>query len=316
MTQKTIQAPIAVTSRTFSRHPQLREELALCFANIQFNDEGLALKGDELLRFLSGKEGAIVALEPFPKEVLAGLTEMKCISKFGVGLDNLDRAAMEELNIQLGWTGGVNCRSVSELALSYALGICHNVFHSSRQLADRTWKNSGGEQISKKTVGIIGCGFVGSDTAKLFSAFDCPVLINDIVDKSNFAESIGATLASKEKIYETADIISLHTPLTEETHNMISKKVLATLKPNAIILNTARGNIIDEDALYEALRSNQILGAAMDVFAVEPPFQSKLLELNNFFGTPHIGGSSKEAILNMGRVAIENLRAYFYCVRP
>lgn len=306
-----IQEPIAVTSRTFSRHPVLREELAANFANIQFNDEGLTLKGTDLVNFLEGKKGAIVALEPFPKETLSQLAEMKCISKFGVGLDNLDQTAMKELGIALGWSGGVNRRSVSELALAYALGIYRNVFNSSRQLAKREWKNAGGQQISEKTVGIIGCGFVGADTAKLFRAFDCKILINDLLDKSEFAKSIDAKIADKEEIFATADIISLHTPLTEETRNMITADTIAKMKENAIILNTARGNIIDEEALYSALKENKILGAAMDVFAVEPPLDSKLLDLENFFGTPHIGGSSKEAVLNMGRAAIENLKAYF-----
>ncbi len=306
-----IDAPIAVSSRTFSRHKILKAELSQHFSDIRFNDEGKALKGEELVSFLRGRKGAIIALEPISAAVIENLPELDCISKFGVGLDNLDQEAMKRSNVALGWSGGVNRRSVSELALSFALGMYRNVFQSSRLLANREWLNRGGRQISEKTVGIIGAGFVGEDTARLFKAFNCKILLNDIVDKSKLAAEIGAEIAEKEQIFESPVSISHRTPLTDETENLINKDVLQKMKTSAVLVNTARGNIVHELDLLWALKEKQIAAAAMDVFATEPPLDSELLGLDNFFGTPHIGGSSQEAILNMGRAAIENLRQHF-----
>ncbi len=300
--------PIAVASRTFSRHPVLRARLEELFSNIMFNDQGLSLKDEDLVKFLSGKEGAIIALEPITENVLSKLPQLKVISKFGVGLDNLDLNAMKKYSVRLGWSGGVNKRGVSELSLFFMLGLLRSTFSTSREFAAGKWNNVGGVQLSAKTVGIIGCGHIGKDLVELLKPFGCKILINDLLDVSDFCRKNGAVCADKEQIWKEADVVSLHVPFDGSTKNLIDAAVLSKMKPTAVLVNTSRGNIVDEQALFTALKEKKIAAAAADVFAVEPLTASPLQQLMNFTGTAHVGGSSAEAVLAMGMSAIENLK--------
>jgi len=299
--------PIAVTSRTFSRNEVLRAKLKEHFANVRFNDAGATLKGESLVEFLSGSTGAIVALELITDDVLAKLPQLRYIAKYGVGLDNLDHDAVKRRGVKLGWTGGVNARSVSELALSFMLGILRNVFFTSRNLASGEWLNQGGFQLSGKTVGIIGAGYIGKDLSRLLRPFDCRILIHDIIEMRSFCSELGIEQVSRERLLAESDIVSLHIPYEQATHNFIGQGELETMKPSAILINTSRGKIVDEEALLKALQSGKVAAAGMDVFAIEPAVNSPLLKLPNFYGTPHIGGSSAEAILAMGAAAVTNL---------
>jgi phosphoglycerate dehydrogenase-like enzyme len=302
-----ITAPVAVASRTFSRHKQLRELMLSKFSNVVFNDEGLSLSGAALRNFMKRKAGAIVALEPITAEIIDALPELRAIAKYGVGLDNIDQEALKRRGIKLGWTGGVNARGVSELALAFMLGLLRNVFLTSRHLAAGQWKNDGGMQLSEKAVGVIGCGHIGKDIIKLLQPFGCRILVHDILDMTAFCQTVGARQVTKEELLRGSDIVTLHIPFGEETRGYIGHKELAMMKPEAILVNTSRGNIVDESALLTALKENKIAGAGMDVFSIEPPGDCPLFSLPNFTGTPHIGGSSREAILAMGKAAIENL---------
>lgn len=305
------QPRIAVTSRTFSRHAVLKAELKALFPNSKFNDEGIALSGSALIEFLKGNDGAIVALEPVNSSVLNALPELQIISKYGVGLDNLDLEDLNARGVKLGWTSGVNARSVSELALGFALGSARNILNSTIQMRKSVWQNAGGVQLSQKTVGIIGFGNIGRDLCSLLAPFRCNILVNDIVDYSQECSKFGYRFVEKREIFEKSDIISLHVPLTDQTKYMIGVNELASMKSTAILINTSRGQIVDETALRNALLNKQLAAAAMDVFASEPFTDPGLLGLENFFGTPHIGGSSAEAVLAMGRSAIQHLSEFF-----
>jgi len=229
------------------------------------------------------------------------------ISKYGVGLNNLDEVALSRRHIPLGWTAGVNARSVSELTLTFVLGLLKNIFLTSRKLAAKEWHNVGGAQLTGKTVGIIGCGFIGKDLIRLLQPFDCRILINDLIEMPEICSEWGVYQIGIQQLLQEADVVSLHVPYNESTHNLIGKKELQSMKPSAVLVNTCRGNVVDEKALAETLLNNPLFAAGMDVFAVEPPLDSPLLALPNFVGTPHVGGSSKEAILAMGQAAIDNL---------
>lgn len=302
-----IQEPVAVASRTFSRHPVLRAEMAERFSNVRFNDEGLALKDAELVQFLSGCRGAILALEKLNANCIEQLPDLQVVSKYGVGLDGIDLEALKRSGKTLSWIGGVNRRSVAELALTFMMGLLRNVLTSTRQMSRHEWKNFGGTDLTGKTVGIIGCGYIGSELLELLAPFRCRVLVNDLRDVKSICETHGAEFVSKEQIYRESDVVTLHIPYTKENHHLVGGAELAMMKPSAVLINTSRGGIVDEAALYTALKTGALAGAAMDVFAVEPALESPLLDLDNFAGTPHIGGSSQEAILAMGRAAIAGL---------
>jgi len=302
-----IDALVAVCSRTFSQHKQLRQEMEQKFSNIRFNSEGLKLEGEFLVSFLKDCQGTIIALEKIDENIISKLPKLRIISKYGVGLDNIDQTILERYHVKLGWTGGVNRRSVSELALGFMFNLLRKINLHHSNLCSGVWENLGGNLLSGKTVGIIGCGYIGKDISKILKVFGCNILINDILPMKEHCLEIGAKQVSKEEIYKNSDIVSLHVPYTSDTHHLINATVFELMKPEAILINTSRGNVVDEFALENALRRKKIRGAGMDVFSKEPPGVSPLFACENFIATPHLGGGSQESILDMGRVAIDNL---------
>lgn len=299
-------AVVTVASPSFSKHPVLREELLAHFPKARFNDAGKRLEGDALVAYLDGADAAIIGLEPMTREVLERLPELKLVAKFGVGLDNVDADACRALGKVIGWTGGVNRRSVSEMTLSFMIGLCRNMFFSSRQLHQGVWNKTGGYQLSGKTVGIIGVGNIGQDLVPMLKPFDCRVLVNDIEDRSALCQTYGCIEASKEQIFRESHIVTLHVPMTAQTANLINAESLKLFRPDAFLINTARGGVVDQLALKEALKTRRLAGAAIDVYADEPVTDDELLGLPNLVCTPHIGGNAIEAVLAMGRSAIEH----------
>lgn len=298
---------VAVCSRSFSANRLLRAELLSRYRHVTFNDQGLSLKGDSLVSFIQGHDKAITALETVDGAVLAALPQLKVIGKYGVGLDMIDMAAMRHFGKRLGWTGGVNRRAVAELVISFAIAMLRHVPRANREVLAGTWRQHVGGNLSGKTVGIIGCGHVGKDLAVLLRAFGCEVLAHDILEFPEFYRQHQIRAATLEELLRSSDIVSLHVPLNDSTSGLLNAERLAMLKPTAVLINAARGGLVDEHALKLGLRDGRFAAAAFDVFAVEPPVDQELLELPNFLATPHIGGSSVEAILAMGRSAIDGL---------
>lgn len=298
---------IAVCSRSFSRHPVLRKELLARYEHVTFNDEGLSLSGDSLVEFLQGHDKAITALEKLDEDVLSSLPDLKVIGKYGVGLDMIDMKAMARHGKRLGWTGGVNKRSVSELVISFAIALLRHVPAAQREVLAGTWRQHVGGYLSGRTVGIIGCGHIGKDLVKMLQPFGCPILANDIRDFPEFYKEYGIESVSLEDLLTRSDVVSLHVPLDETTRNMLTAEQMNLMKSSTILINAARGDLLDEQELKAMLKEKRLAAAALDVFAVEPPEDTELLELPNFLVTPHIGGSAEEAILAMGRAAIDGL---------
>lgn len=298
---------IAVCSRSFSRNLVLRSELLACYEHVTFNDTGRQLEGDDLVEFLRGHDKAITALERIDDHVLSHLPELKVIGKYGVGLDMIDLAAMRRHGKRLGWTGGVNRRSVAELSLAFAIVMLRHVPAASREVLSGTWRQQVGGLLSGRTVGIVGCGHVGKELVRLLEPFACPILVNDILHYGDFYLEHGIRAIGLEDLLARADVVTLHVPLDDSTRGILSERRLSLMKPSAILINVARGGLVDEAALKRALMEKRIAAAAFDVFAEEPPPDGELINLPNFLATPHIGGSSEESILAMGRAAIEGL---------
>jgi phosphoglycerate dehydrogenase-like enzyme len=298
---------IAVASRSFSKNKVLREELLTKYNKVTFNDLGLKLEGVTLVKFLSGHHRAITALEKIDNQLLDQLPDLKVISKYGVGLDMIDLVAMQKHGVRLGWTGGVNRRSVSELVISFAVAILRHVPAANREVLSGTWRQHLGGQLSGRTVGIIGCGFVGKDLVQLLQPWDCTILANDILHFQEFYSIYGVIPVTITELLQRSDVVTLHLPLDLSTKNILSAKRLKLMKQTAVLINIARGDLVDEVALKKMLMENRLAAAAFDVFTVEPPEDKELLSLPNFLATPHIGGSSEEAVLAMGRAAINNL---------
>jgi D-3-phosphoglycerate dehydrogenase len=298
---------VAVTSRSFSKNETLCKELLQQYKNVKFNDNGLRLQGDVLIDFLQGCHKAITALEVIDNDLLSRLPSLKVISKYGVGLDMIDMQAMKKHNVKLGWTGGVNRRSVSELVISYAIALLRHVPASHREVLLGTWRQHIGGHLSGRTVGIIGCGFVGKDLVRLLQPFGCPILVNDIKNYDDFYKQYDIEVVEKEDLLARSDVVTLHVPLDSSTVNLLNAESLSLMKSDAILINAARGGLVDETALKHMLMNKKLGGAALDVFSIEPPEDRELLELPNFIVTPHIGGSANEAIIEMGKAAIIGL---------
>lgn len=285
----------------------MRAELLTGYSDVRFNDEGFALEGEALIAFAQGRRKLITALERIDEALLAALPDLEVISKFGVGTDMLDKRAMVRHGVRLGWTGGVNKRSVSELAIAFMISLLRHMPLASRDLCEGTWRNRQGRQLSDRIVGIIGCGNIGKDLVPILRAFGCTVLAHDILDFPEFYAAHQVEPVGLEELLCRSDITSLHVPLDDSTRNMLSAERLALLEPDALLINTARGGLVDEAALRAMLIDGRLAGAGFDAFAAEPPEDLELLRLPNFLATPHIGGSSEEAVLAMGRAAIEGL---------
>jgi len=302
---------VAVCSRSFSRNEELRSILLNKYKNITFNDQGLSLTGDSLVSFLSGHTKAIIALEVINEKIISQLSELKVISKYGVGLDMIDMKALNKYKIRLGWEGGVNKRSVSELTLSLMINCLRKISTANREIIEGGWRQHKGNQLTNKKVGIIGCGNVGKDLVKLLQPFKCKIFVNDIEDYGSFYKKYNITTLSLDNLIKKSDIITLHIPLDSTTNNILDSIRLSYMKTDAVLINTARGGLVDEATLKSMLLESKIAAAAFDVFSKEPPEDMELLKLKNFISTPHIGGSSVEAIMAMGMSAIEGLDKNF-----
>jgi D-3-phosphoglycerate dehydrogenase len=302
---------VVATSPSFSKNETIRYLMENTFDDFVLNLEGKRFSKKELIAYLKDADAAIIGLDEIDQEVLDGCPKLKAIAKYGVGLNNIDIDACEKQNLFIGWSGGVNARSVAELSLGYMLMLCRNIYITSNKLKNGIWDKAGGVQLSGKTIGVIGVGHIAKELIALLQPFKCNILVNDIIDQKDYYKKYDLQEVSKEEIYTKADIISLHTPLDETTKNLIGLKEFESMKSTAYLLNSARGGIIDENALKYALKNKIIAGAAIDVYLQEPPVDQELLELPNLICTPHIGGNSKEAVEAMGVSAINHLKRFF-----
>jgi phosphoglycerate dehydrogenase-like enzyme len=298
---------VAVASHSFPKHQALKAELLQRYPGAVFNETRAPLRGSDLIAFLRGHDKAITGLEILDDETFAALPDLKVVSKYGVGLDMIDVAAARRRGVSIRWTPGVNSQAVAELTIALMIALARNLMPLARELRAGVWTPGGGRQISSATVGIVGCGHVGQAVARLCRAFGARVLAHDIRAYEAFYRATGVVPAALHTVLRDADFVTLHVPLDDSTRGLIGAPQLAAMKPTAFLLNTARGGIVDERALKDALVHRRLGGAACDVFSNEPPRDMELLQLPNFVATPHVGGSSVEAALAMGRAAITGL---------
>jgi len=305
---------VAVPAISFCQQDELVQLLHARYPDAKINTECIPRHRSEedTIEFLRGCDAAIVSFEPINDRVLAALPELKVVSKLGVGLDRIDPAAMRRHGVRLGWTPGVNRRAVAELTLALMLAGLRNVLPLNRSMraAERPVQRLG-RQLSGRVVGIHGCGNIGQEVVRLLRPFECRVLACDIRAYPQFYAEYGVEPVSLDALLTRSEIVSIHLPVTRLTRGLYGAETLERLRPDAILVNTARGRIVDEAALRVRLADRKIAGAAFDVFALEPPEDDALLALPNFIATPHIGASTAEARWLMGTTAIEGLTDNF-----
>lgn len=243
-------------------------------------------------------------------EAIAAGRQLKVIARAGVGLDNVDIKAATEAGVMVVNAPTSNVVSAAELAIGHLLALARHIPHANQSAKAGEWKRSKftGVELYEKTIGIVGLGRIGTLVAQRLAGFGATLIAYDPYVTPARAQQLGATLVTLDELMEQADFITIHIPRTPETTGLIGAEQFAKAKPTLRIVNASRGGIIDEDALYQALKSGQIAGAGLDVFVSEPPTGSPLLELDNIVLTPHLGASTDEAQEKAGVSVAKSVR--------
>jgi len=274
-------------------------------------DVNTGLEKSELIRIIKDYDAIVIRSQTkLSEDVIEAAEKLKFIGRAGVGTDNIDKKAATKKGIVVMNAPGGNTVSTCEHAFTLMLSLARKIPFAHASLQNKEWKRSQfkGVELNGKTLGIIGLGRIGKEVAKRALAFNMQVLGVDPFMSQEAADALGITLVDLSELLQKSDFITVHTPLTDETRGMIGTKELAAMKKTSFIINCARGGIVDEKALCQALKDNEIAGAALDVYVEEPPLKSELLNLENIITTPHLGASTAEAQVN---VAIE----IAYCIR-
>lgn len=301
---------ILITPRTFGvADAEPLEYLKRLGYEVVTNPYGRLLTEAELINEIHDVDGLIVGLDPVTKDVMDAAKKLKVISKYGVGVDNIDVDYATSRGIPVTNTPGTNNTAVAELTIGLILDVARQISHSFRKICRGEWERSQGLELGDKVLGVIGTGQIGKEVARLAKAFRMDIMCYDIHSDADWAEEIGAKYVPLHDLLTSSDIVSLHLPLCNGTKHLISSAELALMKPTAILINTARGGVVDEEALYNALQDKKIAGAGLDVFETEPPFGSPLLRLDNVVMTAHIGSHTGDSISRMGWLAVRNLVA-------
>lgn len=268
---------------------------------------------EEVIKELQNADAGIIDIEPYGESIFSQVKDStKLLVRFGVGYDKVDLKAASANGMAVARTTGANTTAVAEMALTMLLSARRKINTYQARAKAGEWVKDIGNELIGSTVGIIGYGNIGQRLAKLLGGFDCRILAYDPFPKKEAMEEDGVELVTLEELFRQSDAISIHVPYTEQTHHMVNKETLALMKPTAVIVNTARGNIIDEDALYEALKAGRIGGAGLDVFAKEPlPVDCPLLTLENTIITPHVSSQTVESLWNIYKMAIEISADFF-----
>lgn len=300
---------VLATPRSFGKNnPELFDILRDAGLDVVRNDTGAILSAARMCEKLADCDGLIVGVDPVDATVLAVAPRLRAIAKYGVGLDNIDLAACEARGIRVSRTVGANSEAVADYALALMLGVARKVALIDRRCRERDWSKITGIDLYGKTVGIIGLGAVGKRVARRCGAgFGMKVLGHDIAWDDAWAAGNHVERASLERIFREADFISLHTSLDDSTRHLVDAPRLALMKPTAILINTARGELVDGPALLEALEQKRIYGAGLDVFEQEPPQDARWYALDNLVMGSHCSSSTSGAVATMGHMAVSNL---------
>lgn len=306
---------IVVTPRGFAKcgiaNAQIIKDAGF---DLAYNATGLAYTKEEFYQVTMDADGVIVGVESVDRAYIDAHPKLKAVVKFGVGTDNIDLDYCKEKGIFVGRTVGSNARTVAETAISFALADSKNLYDSFTCTKNHGWVKMTGYEVQGRTIGIIGFGAIGKQVARMAWGLGMQVLAYDAygIDREA-AEAFNVEITTKEEILRWADFVSLHIPLTEQTKGYIGLQEMKQMKSSAVLINTARGGIVDEQDLFLALTQGIIKAAYFDVLLCEPPKEDEpLLTLPNFHLTPHIASRSAEAEKNTAdmatRIMIEALQ--------
>ena len=299
---------VVVGSRSRSRSKEAMEILEKNGYILELNPFDRTMTEDELIERIKGASALVAGSDKVTKRVLeAGSPTLKIVAKQGVGYNTIDIEAAKELGIAVTITPGANSKSVADLTMGLILNAARNISGMDRAIRNNEWYRYTGCELNNKIIGIVGMGHIGGEVAKRAYAFGMKILAYDIYSRQDFIEKYNVTYVSLEKLFKQSDVITLHAPAIKATENMINRDSLNLMKSTAILVNAARGELINEEDLYEALKNKKIGFAALDVYKNEPLKNSKLTDLENIVFTAHAGAYTKSAIIGAGVIASEEI---------
>lgn len=306
--QKEKMMKVLVTPRSFGKNnPDLFLRLERAGLTVIRNETGSILNEKTMCELIEPCAGLIVGVDPVNAEVLNHAPALKAISKYGTGLDNIDLAICKQKGIKVSRTVGANSNAVADYAFGLMIAVARRIVEIDLHCREKDWKKITSIDVFGKTLGIIGLGNVGKCVARRAKGFEMRVLACDNYWDDDFALNNNIIRASVDEICATADFISLHCDLNEETRNLINANRIASMKKTAILVNTARGGLVDEAALLEALKTQMIYGSGIDVFEKEPPENPDWYSLQNVILGSHCSSSTIGATELMGTLSVDNL---------
>jgi len=302
---------LLVTPTSYGKNdPRLKTELEALVGEVIYNPTGKPLSSAEVAKLLPSVDGYIAGLDAIDANALDAADRLKVIARYGVGVDSVDLAAAQAKGIVVTNTPGANSVSVAELALGLMLALARQIPEAVDAVHQGKWPRYTGISLEGKTIGILGLGAIGKKLAHRLAGFDCRILAFDPYADVAFAKENHVELASMDEVICQADFVSLHLPLLPETRGLVNDEFLSKMKKGSFLINTSRGEAVDETALLRALQSGHLKGAGLDAFAVEPPDpQNPLLALPQVIATPHLGAQTDGATSNMGWFAMRDCLA-------
>ncbi len=303
---------VLVGSRSFGKvSAEHNARLVAAGCEVIPNTTGRAYLASELHEALRGVDAIITGTDELTAEVIADADRLRTIAKHGVGLDNIDLDAARARGIVVTWTPAAINESVADMALALLLAVARGLLPADASVRAGRWPNVVGVELGGRTLGIVGLGRIGKGVCRRAQAFGMRVVAHDPFPDEAFAAAHGVTFLSLPELLATADAVTLHAAPAGRPGPLLGAAELATMKPTAFLINTARGHLVDEPALADALRGGRLAGAGLDVFVAEPPGTANpLLGLDNVVLTPHAAGQTDEGLFRMSEMTVENcLRA-------
>ncbi|NQT21037.1 MAG: phosphoglycerate dehydrogenase [Planctomycetes bacterium] len=297
---------ILITPRSITRdgHPSL-SRLTDAGYELSFAPAGEKPTEADLMQLLPGCAAMLAGVETISADVLEAADRLRVIARNGVGVDNIDLAAAERLSIKVCRAVGANARGVAELTIGLTLALARAIPFSDSRLKSGRWERRKGFELAGKTMGIVGCGCIGQQVAGLVIGLGMRVVAFDPAPESSFRPSGEFSYAGLSEVLAQADVISLHCPAPRDGKPLINAAALAAMKPGAVIVNTARPELLDDEAVLGTLDTGRLAGLAMDVHRQEPPNNSRLVGHDRVIATPHIGGYTDESVDRAVGMAVE-----------
>ncbi|MBI2940320.1 MAG: phosphoglycerate dehydrogenase [Chloroflexi bacterium] len=299
---------VLVTARSFRKIPGPHHDfLAQAGLEVVESTVDRPLSEAELVVLIRGVDAAIIGVDPVTAEVIAAAPRLRVISRHGVGYDNVDVEAATRAGVVVTIAAGANVTAVAELTIGMMVALARHIAPLNTSTRSGGWSRALGLELAGKTLGIVGFGRIGQAVAQRARAFDMEVIAHDIARDESTASALGARYVELGELLSLAHFVTLHCSHGSGEPPLLGRAELALMPPNTYLINVARGGLVDEGALYEALYNRRLAGAAIDTFTDEPPRGNPLLTLDTVIATPHIGGYTAEATLATGLIAAQNV---------